>query len=88
MNFNFRIPAELKINETDDVKSEDDDQIMELAHNTKKPTTVECIFQPDPLSMDWKLDNYSTDLDYEPSEDEKDEPVNNDNKFSNNIQQK
>lgn len=41
----------------------------------------QCVFQSLPF-MDWKTDNYSTDLDYEPSEDEDDESLDNDIKFS------
>lgn len=88
MNFNFRIPTELKIDETDDLKSEFNDRMTDVARETEKPFTVEFVFQPNPLSIDWNADNYSTDLDYEPSEDEKEEPVDNDNKLSNDIEQK
>ncbi len=37
-----------------------------------------CFLPSNSLLDDWKTDNYSTDLDYEPSDGEDDEPVNED----------
>lgn len=57
-----------------------DDPIANATPEIEKPMQ-QCIFQSLPF-MEWKTDNYSTDLDYEPSEDEDDESLDNDIKFS------
>lgn len=76
---NFRVQSTLQNNQRGSLKPEDsssttkqqhDDSILKVTPTeTERPMMRECIFQSQQLPM-WNTDNYSTDLDYEPYEDE------------------
>lgn len=91
----FRIPSTLQNNEIElstpvDLSQRSTqrhiaDPIMEVTAEIDRPIMEERIQQSHLQLTDWTMDNYSTDLDYEPSEDEDNRPL--DIKFLNQRQQ-